>query len=85
MGALLVRCLSPNNPATPAGRPPGIPNISTRIQNLLESEEKIPPKVRQATERVVGKGQFALRCPYCGSIHLAEPQRLRQAEGAGRT
>lgn len=47
----------PGQSGNPAGRPIGAVNLSTRIQNALEDAEDLPSKVRQAMERVVGKGK----------------------------
>ncbi len=44
----------PGTSGNPAGRPPGIPNLSTRIRNILEGEEELPAIIQQTIQNAIG-------------------------------
>jgi hypothetical protein len=44
----------------PAGLPPGIPNLSTRIRNLLEGEDKLPDAIAATIRNAVGDDRKAV-------------------------
>lgn len=44
----------------PNGRPKGIPSLSTRVRNLLDGTEKLPPAIAETIRKAVGADKHAL-------------------------
>ncbi|TPM41411.1 DUF5681 domain-containing protein [Mesorhizobium sp. B2-3-4] len=50
----------PGQSGNPAGRPPGIPNLSVRIRNILEGVTPLPAAIKETIVNAVGEDRSAL-------------------------